>query len=136
MDAHRTDQLIWGYHTLKHFDDFIENTKLEPRRCNVFAGIKATSFYTAVWYAKFLWKGFGPSAFFNRKNLSYLLGHLSKAIQSALAEMVYKYFTRGIPDNSQIEQMRQEFTNYCYQPKLNAWLEDTQSKTLDKAINV
>ncbi|CCI19898.1 conserved hypothetical protein [Microcystis aeruginosa PCC 9807] len=137
MDAHRTDQLIWGYHTLKHFDDFIENTKFEPRRCNVFAGIKATSFYTAVWYAKFLWKGFGFSAFLNPKNLSYLFGHLNGAVQSAITEMVYKYLTRKLPDNSQIEQTRQEFTNYRYRPQLNPWLTETVTNSPKKVpVNV
>lgn len=137
MDAHRTDQLIWGYHTLKHFDDFIENTKLEPRRCNVFAGIKATSFYTAIWYAKFLWKGFGVSGFTNRKNLSYLLGHLGDAVQSAITEMGYKYLTRNVPDNSEIEQVQQEFVNYRYQPKLNEWLtEETSESSVKATVNV
>jgi hypothetical protein len=137
MDAHRTDQLIWGYHTLKHFDDFIENTKFEPRRCNVFAGIKATSFYTAIWYAKFLWKGFGFSAFLNRKNLSYLFGHLNGAVQSAITEMVYKYLTRNLADNSQIEQTRQEFTHYHYRPKLNPWITKTVTKSPEKVpVNV
>jgi flavin-dependent dehydrogenase len=137
MDAHRTDQLIWGYHTLKHFDDFLENTKLEPRRCNVFAGIKATSFYTAIWYAKFLWKGFGPSAFINRKNLFYLFEHITGAIQAAITEMVYKYLTKGLADNSEIEQMRQEFTNYRYQQKLNSWLEEDDANTIKKfPVNV
>ena len=132
MDAHRTDQLIWGYHTLKHFDDFIENTKFEPRRCNVFAGIKATSFYTAVWYAKFLWKGFGFSAFLNPKNLSYLFGHLNGAVQSAITEMVYKYLTRKLSDNSQIEQTRQEFTNYRYRPQLNPWVKEEVKRSPEK----
>ncbi|MGK7931382.1 MAG: NAD(P)/FAD-dependent oxidoreductase [Microcystaceae cyanobacterium] len=137
MDAHRSDQLIWGYHTLKHFDDFVENTKFEPRRCNVFAGIKATSFYTAVWYAKFLWKGFGFSAFLNPKNLSYLLGHLNGAVQSAITERVYKYLTRNLPDNTEIEQTRQEFTNYRYRAKLNPWLTEKNLESSVKAtVNV
>jgi hypothetical protein len=50
-------------------------------------------------------------------------------IITAIAPIVYKHFTKGIPDNSQIEQMRQEFANYRYQPKLNTWLKDTTTKT-------
>jgi flavin-dependent dehydrogenase len=137
MDCYRADQLWGNYHTLKHFDDFVENTKLEPKRCNIFACMKATNFYTAAWYAKFLWKGFGPSAFVNRKNLSYLFGHFKSTVEAAIAEMVYKHFTKGIPDNSQIEQMRQEFANYRYQPKLNAWLTETSSESSEKVhVNV
>ena len=137
IDCYRADRLWGNYHTLKHFDDFIENTKLEPKRCNIFACMKATNFYTAVWYAQFLLKGFGWRGFFNRQNLYYLAEHLVNASKAAIAEMVYLYFTKNIPDNSAIEQMRQEFANYHYQPKLNAWLEDTRSNTREKTpVNI
>jgi flavin-dependent dehydrogenase len=124
MDCHRADQLIWGYHTIKHFDDFVENTKLEPKRCNIFACIKYTSFYSAVWYALFLWKGFGLSGLLAPRNLYYLFRFLNNAAQAALGEMIYKYLTKDLPVNSQIAKMRHEFTSYQYRAELKPWIEE------------
>jgi hypothetical protein len=124
MDCYRGDQLWGDYHTLKHFDNFVENTKLEPKRSNVFASMKWTNFYRAIWYAKFLWKGFGWRGFLNGKNLYYLAEHFVDMLQVMIGEMFYKHFTKGIPDNSQIEQTRQEFTNYRYRPQLNPWVKE------------
>lgn len=124
MDCYRADQLIWGYNPPQHFEHFAENTQLEPRRCNVFGSMKWTNFYTAIWYAKFLWKGFGWRGFLNGKNLYYLAEHFVHMLQAMIGEMFYKHFTKGIPDNSQIEQTRQEFTHYHYRPQLNPWLKE------------
>ncbi|MGK7931383.1 MAG: tryptophan 7-halogenase [Microcystaceae cyanobacterium] len=124
MDCHRGDQLWGDYHTLKHFDDFVENAKLEPKRCNVFACMKATNFYTAIWYAMFLWKGFGIGAFIKPTNIFYLLKHLQGVVNADIAERIYKHFTKGIPDNRKIQEMRQEFTTYNYQSGLNSWEEE------------
>ncbi|GAB1543987.1 hypothetical protein NUACC21_66630 [Scytonema sp. NUACC21] len=123
MDCHRADQLLWGYHTVKHFDDFVENTKLEPKRCNIFSSLKYTNFYMAVWYAKFLWKGFGLLGLLKPQNLYYLFSFLSDSVQCAIGEMIYKQKTKGLPDNTKIAKMRQEFTTYRYQGKLQPWIE-------------
>jgi len=132
MDCYRGDQLWGDYHTLQHFDNFVENTKLEPKRSNVFASMKWTNFYTAIWYAKFLWKGFGWRGFLNGKNLYYLVEHFVHMLQAIIGEMFYKHFTKGIPDNSQIEQMRQEFTHYRYRPQLNSWLKEEVKRSPEK----
>jgi hypothetical protein len=124
MDCYRADQLLWDYTPLKHFDDFAENSKLEPGRCNVFAYMKYTSFYSALWYAKFLWKGYGLSGFLNPQNIRYVFRHLKNAAHGAIGEMIYKYLTRGLPKNSQVAQMRQEFTSsYQYRSELQPWIE-------------
>jgi hypothetical protein len=137
MDCYRGDQLWRDYHTLKHFDNFVENTKLEPKRSNVFASMKWTNFYTAIWYAKFLWKGFGWRGFLNGKNLYYLAEHFVHMLQAMIGEMFYKHFTKGIPDNSQIELTRQEFTNYRYRPQLNTWVTESVAKSPEKVpVNV
>ena len=117
MDAYRADQLLGGYGTLKHFDDFLENTKFEPRRCNVFASMKAAYFYIAIWYALFQWKAFGIAGWLNPKHWYYFGRMLKLSIQATIAEVIYKRKTRGIADNSQIEKMREEFKNYHYQPQ-------------------
>jgi len=36
--------------------------------------------------------------------------------------MIYKFKIKGLPANSEIEEMRQEFKTYKYQPKLQPWL--------------
>jgi hypothetical protein len=42
---------------------------------------------------------------------------LSLSVQATIAEVIYKWKTRGIPDNTQIEKMREEFKSYHYQPQ-------------------
>ncbi|AOY80735.1 tryptophan 7-halogenase [Moorena producens JHB] len=124
MDCYRGDQLVWGYNTLEHFDDFLENTKLEPKRCNIFASMKYTSLYNTIWYAKFLWKGFGLSGFIAPKNLYYLFNNLNNTIQIAIGEIIYKHFTKDLPANSKIAKMRQEFTSYQYRAELQPWIKE------------
>ncbi len=127
MDCYRADQLIWGYGTPKHFDDFLENTKLEPQRCNLFASMKSTYFYIAVWYLKFQWKGFGWAGLLNPKHIYYFCQILSSVVSAAIAEQVYLFKTKDLPDNSEIEQMRQDFKAYQYHPQLQSWLPDVHT---------
>jgi len=115
MDAYRADQLIGDYTPLQHFDDFLENTKFEPRRCNVFASMKRTYGYIAFWYVLFQWKGFGLAGVLAPKHWFYLLRMAALSSQAAIAEQIYKSKIKGLPLNSFIEQMRQEFKSYRYQ---------------------
>ena len=116
MDCYRADQLLGGYGTLKHFDDFLENTKFEPKRCNVFASMKYAYFYIALWYGLFQWKGFGLRGLLDPRNLYYVFRMLALSAKAALGELIYKFKTRGLPENTQIEKMRQEFKSYQYRP--------------------
>ncbi len=122
MDCYRGDQLWGDYHTLKHFDDFLENAKFEPLRCNVFAGLKKTCFYAAIWYGKFQWKGFGLLGCLNPRHIYHFLRLLTLSSQASIGELVYKFKIKGLPANTEIGQMRQEFKTYKYQPKLQPWL--------------
>lgn len=128
MDCYRADQLIWGYYTPKQFDNYLANTKLEPLHCNVFACIKNTCFFVAVWYTKFLWKGFGLKGVLNPKNLYYLIVLMAFTMQSAIGEMVYRFKTRGLSKNSGIDQMRAEFKSYQYKPELQSWMTEFANK--------
>lgn len=119
MDCYRADQLINGYHTFKHFDDFLENTKFEPLRCNVFAGLKGTCFYAAIWYAMFQWKGFGLRGCLNPRHIYHFCRLLGLSAQGAIAELIYKF--NKVPANSEIEAMRQEFKTYKFRPELQPW---------------
>jgi hypothetical protein len=116
MDCYRADQLLGGYGTLKHFDDFLENTKFEPKRCNVFASMKYAYFYIALWYVLFQWKGFGLRGLLDPRNLYYVFRMLALSAKAAVGELIYKFKTRGLPENTQIEKMRQEFKSYQYRP--------------------
>ena len=122
LDCYRGDQLVGGYHTVKHFDDFLENTKFEPLRCNVFAGLKSTCFYVAIWYVMFQWRGFGLAGLLKPRNIYNFCRLLVLSLQAALSELVYKFQTRNLPANTEIEQMRQEFKHYQHQPRLQPWL--------------
>ncbi|WP_013334441.1 NAD(P)/FAD-dependent oxidoreductase [Gloeothece verrucosa] len=121
MDFYRTEQFIWQYYPLKHYDDFVENAKYEPRRCNVFAGLKSTCFYAAIWYITFQVKAFGLKKLFTLKNLKHVVKLLALSLQGAIGELIYKSKIRGLPSNSEIEQMRQDFKTYRYQPQLQPW---------------
>ena len=121
MDCYRADQLINHYHPLKHFDSFLENTKLEPRRCNVFAGLKNTCFYVAVWYAMFQWKGFGLAGLLRPKSLYHIFRLLGLYVQASIGELVYKSKTKGLSNNTAVEKMREEFKHYQYRPELQPW---------------
>jgi flavin-dependent dehydrogenase len=114
MDCYRADQLVGGYTTLKHFDDFLENTKFEPRRCNVFASMKQAYFYIAIWYVLFQWKGFGLTGVLAPKHLYYVCRMLVLSGKAAIAELIYKYKIRNLPDSSHIEKMRQDFKTYKF----------------------
>jgi flavin-dependent dehydrogenase len=122
MDCYRGDQLVFGYYTLKNFDDFLENTKLEPRRCNVFACIKTSYFYIAIWYVLFQWKGFGLAGILNPRHIRQFGRLLMLLGQAIITEQVYKSKVKHLAANSQIEAMREEFKSYRYQPELQNWM--------------
>lgn len=129
MDCYRADQLPWGYHTFMHFDDFLENAKYEPKQCNIFASMKNTYFFQAVWFVTFLRKAFGLHSLLSLRNLYYLLHLLMLSGKSALHNLTYQSHTKNKPKNTQVEQMRQEFAqNYEYQPQLQPWIEEASKK--------
>lgn len=122
MDCYRADQLILGYHTPKHFDNFLENAKYETARCNVFAGMKYTFFFQAIWYTIFRWKAFGLVGVLAPKYFYYFFQRLIKSAKAAVAEMVYQHQIKKLPINSKVERMRQEFNaTYQYRAELQPW---------------
>ena len=116
MDCYRADQLIWGYNTPKHFDDFLENTKLEPQRSNIFRSMKHTFFYAAIWYAKFQWKGFGLKGILNPRHIYQFFKLLGVSGLCAMGELQHHFQRGNLPDNTEVAQMREEFKSYRYQP--------------------
>ncbi len=134
LDAVRADQLIGNYYTFKHFEDFLENTKFEPRRCNIYASMKHAFFYIAVWYAMFQWKSFGLGGLLKPQNLYHFFNLLAQSGISAMGELRHKIQTRGLPNNSQVDQMRQEFKNYQYQPELQPWSVNVSSISKAKTL--
>lgn len=123
MDAYRADQLIGDYSAVKHLGNYLENTKLEPRRCNIFASVKYTHFYVAIWYAMLQWKGFGLSGLLAPGHLYHFFSLLKTSAYASLGELVYLIKTRTLPANTQVAKVRQEFTSYRYQTKLQPWIE-------------
>jgi hypothetical protein len=125
MNGYRANQLFGSYSPLKELDGFLEEARFEPRRNNIFKSMKLTYFYLAIWYAQLLWKGFGILGLLNLKNL-YRLGQLLVLSgRLALVEAIYKYKTKGLPSNSKMAQMQQEFKSYQYKPELQPWGETT-----------
>jgi len=122
MDCYRADQLLGTYSPLKHHDDFLINTKLEPRRCNVFAGMKYGYLYIALWYIKFQWKAFRFRSMASPKRIGFLLRLLKLSLSAAVAEKIYHRKMRGIPKNTAIDAMRRDFNkNYRYKAVLQPW---------------
>jgi len=46
-------------------------------------------------------------------------------MQATIGELIYKSKTKGLSTNTEVEQMRQEFKSYHYQPKLQPWMTTT-----------
>jgi flavin-dependent dehydrogenase len=135
LDPVRADQLIGNYYTFKHFDDFLENAKLEPKRCNVSGSMKYTFFYLIIWYLKFEWTGFGVAGVLNPRTLYYVFYLSGLMILSALGELRYKLQTWNLPDNSEIEQRKHEFRNYRYQDALESWEVPTVSQNNEVSLD-
>ena len=118
LDQYRADQLPGHYYVSKHFDLFLQNAKLEAKRCNVYPGLRATAFYTAIWFVIFLWKGFGLQGLLAPRNLYHLFRLLILSGKATLADMVYRFQTQGLPSNTHIAKTREEFKSYKYRPEL------------------
>ncbi|MEH1778385.1 MAG: tryptophan 7-halogenase [Nostoc sp.] len=121
IDYTRADQLFWNYAPTKTFDDFLANTKFEALRCNVYAGMKATFFFLIFYYLKLRFKGFGILGVLAPRCIFRVLQLLALYIYVAMGEQIYLFKTRNLPDNTFINQMREDFKKYQYQPKLQPW---------------
>ena len=116
IDPYRAD-CLGKYSAPQYFDNFLENAKFEPLRCNIFASLKYAYFYTALWYWLFLWRGFGVAELLKLPHCYYFCRLLLRAGQTIVDELSYKFKTKDLSDNSQVERMRQKFRNYRYQPQ-------------------
>ncbi|MBG1269562.1 NAD(P)/FAD-dependent oxidoreductase [Nostoc sp. WHI] len=130
MYTHRADQLPFHYYVTRDFDTYLQDSKYEPQRSNVFAYVKNTYFFVALWYLKFLWKGFGISGLLSPRNLYHVFKLLKASAESALDELIFKFKTRGLPANSIVAKARQEFESYEYQPELQPWTKNVAEQSL------
>jgi len=121
MDNFRSHQLWGRYRPAKPLDDFMENTKFEPKRCDVFLGVMFANLYTCAWYVRFLWRGFGPASVLSPRHLGFCLKLLQAALLGALGSGVFKLTRLGKPKSRQVAAMRAEFANYRYQDRLQPW---------------
>ena len=122
FDYSRADQLVFGYMPTKIWDNFLQNTKFEPRRTNVFKGIKASFFYAGIMFVKLRWKVSGFWGLFEPKTL-WQIGSLSYwYTYTAIGELIHKWEMRGKPHHTKVDQMKKDFmTQYQYEPKLVPW---------------
>jgi hypothetical protein len=122
LDMSRADQLYKDYVPTKFFDNFLENTKFEPCRGNVFTGSKVTFFHAALLYTKLRFQGFGLLDVLSPGSLLRITQLFLLSLIISLIERVYKFRNRNIPNNRDSAQMCQEFhLNYRYQAKLQPW---------------
>jgi flavin-dependent dehydrogenase len=122
MYVHRGEQVPFGYYITKEFDTYLQDTKYEPQRCNIFAYIRNIYFFIAVWYVKFLWKGFGVAAFLNPRNLWQILKLLAVSAESTWDDVAFRFRHRNTPANSQVNEDIQAFRQYKYKANLEPWL--------------
>ena len=124
MDYTRADQLIGGFgpQKLLNYSDGLYNTQFEPWRFNIFAGLKLTYFYVAIYYLKLQYKGFGLLGVLSPSTLIRVGRILGKVIVSAIAEQIFLFKTRDVSNNSTVEGMRKDFENYRYQSSLQPWI--------------
>ncbi|WP_414517441.1 NAD(P)/FAD-dependent oxidoreductase [Nostoc sp. PCC 9305] len=129
MDQLRADQLIWGYHPDKFFDNFLENAKLEPGKLNVFAGLRAYCFYIVIWFIMLQWKGFGLIGLLKPSNISQIVRLLLTGVVMLIAELMHKLRLLGKPSNSSVDRTRNEFKSYRYQSRLHNWVGTSEIST-------
>ncbi|GAB1544326.1 hypothetical protein NUACC21_70020 [Scytonema sp. NUACC21] len=130
MYTHRADQLPFNYYVTRDYDTYLQDTKYEPQRCNVFAYIKNTYFFVALWYLKFLWKGFGITALLSPRNLYHVFKLLKASAESALDELIFKLKTKNLPASNVIAKARQEFESYQYKPNLQPWTQKVTEQSI------
>lgn len=121
MDFTREDQLIAGYGPLHFFDSYLKQTKFEPQRLNVFAGIKGTLLFFIVAYLKLRFKAFGLLGVLAPKSIAQVIKLFALAFYSAIGEQIFKFKTRNVPANTKIANLRQEVKSYHHEPRLVPW---------------
>ncbi len=125
MDYDRGDQLLWGHSASKLFDNFLANAKYEPLRCNVFAGIKSTYFYMALFYLKLRFKAFGIFGVLAPATIGRVGRILWLSLYSAIGERIYLHKTRKLANNSSVAKTRSDFKQYQHQAYLRPWRSST-----------
>ncbi|YAF97319.1 MAG: tryptophan halogenase [Nodularia sp. CChRGM 3473] len=126
LDPYRADQLLNHHSPVSHADTYLENARYEPRRCNIFRNSRQTCLNVAVWYAMFLWKGFGIAGFLSPRSLQYLFLLIGLVGYGAFYEIFYLYQTRKLPANSQVAQRNRDVQDYQYRAKLQPWIAEAQ----------
>ncbi|MEA5563993.1 tryptophan halogenase [Anabaena sp. UHCC 0399] len=130
MYTHRADQLPFHYYVTRDYDTYLQDTKYEPKKCNVYAYMKNTYFFVALWYVKFLWKGFGISGLLSLRNLHHIFKLFIASGESALDELMFKFQNRNLPVSNDIAKARQEFESYEYRPELQPWTQKIAEQSL------
>jgi flavin-dependent dehydrogenase len=129
MYVHRGQQLPFAYYITQEFDSYLQNTKYEPQRCNVFAYMRNIYFFVALWYLKFLWKGFGLKGVLSPGNLKHVFALLNASAQSSWDDLIYRRKTKGMAANSEIARVTEEFKSYRHQPELEPWLKSKSAES-------
>lgn len=132
MDCYRSDQLIWDYHPPKRYSHSLENAEYEPQKSNVFVSMKKTFFYLAIWYFKLQWKISGLIGVIKPKSIYHFVQLLSASAYISLGELIYLLQTRNKTGNSEVEQIRQQFTTYSYQNVLLNWSKSEEDSATSK----
>jgi flavin-dependent dehydrogenase len=120
-DATRTDSIIKNYLVAKVYDDYIINSRFEPRHTNVFKAMKFTNLYAMVWYSKLQWRAGGMSRLLGSKSIRNLARMSKYAFGATVGDVLYRLAMRGVPSNTEVHRAWREFQTYQYRPYLQPW---------------
>lgn len=119
MDCHRADQLGRGYTTWRGYDDYLENSKYEPRQVNIYRSAAKTYRRVLVYYAKLRVRGFGWAAA-SPAAVGRSLRLLGLSLGMSALGFLHARSQRAVPKNRRVARMRQEFLEYRPAP-LTPW---------------
>jgi hypothetical protein len=75
-------------------------------------GIKATAFFTAIWFIMLLYKGFGLFSWLKPQNLYHIARLLLLSAKTSIPDLMHELKNSSSPSNSYIAKTRQEFKHY------------------------
>jgi hypothetical protein len=118
--ARRLGALARGYAPYHEWDAYRAETKFESRRVNVFKSLSRTSLMTLVWFAALRHEAGRPQWDARARGLSVALG--KGAGRTALADVVFRARTRGMPSSSLVEARDRAALELAPIETLQPWL--------------
>ena len=135
MNYTRTDQLAFGYHPVKIWDDFMKNSKWERRQVNVLKGIKHSFFFLFMLFIKLRVKNSGLLGLLEPRTIRQLGSLTGWFVVSAIGETMYKWDMRKQPCHPKFVMQKKELMSYQFEPKLMPWRQEPAEAAKEQVSN-